>query len=44
MKYYKISESQVNNCIEVLEEWKAVIDSFIEQFISIQRLMEDEKQ
>jgi hypothetical protein len=43
MRYYKISEQQIDNCIEVLTDWKAVIESFIEQFILMKNLAEEEQ-
>ena len=37
MKYYKISEQQIDNIIEVLNDWKFVIESFIENFILLKQ-------
>ena len=36
-KEYLISEKQVNNILEVLEHWKAVLESFIENFILLKQ-------
>ena len=42
-KGYFISEEQINNIIEVLNEWKVVLESFIENFILLKqtKVMED---
>ena len=37
MKEYIITENQVDNIIEVLEEWKKVLESFIENFILLKQ-------
>ena len=42
MSDYRISEEQVDNIIEVLEEWKAVLDSFIENFILLKQTQKGE--
>jgi len=34
---YFISEEQINNIIEVLNEWKVVLESFIENFILLKQ-------
>ena len=37
MKEYIITENQVDNIIEVLAEWKKVLESFIENFILLKQ-------
>ena len=40
MTGYFISEEQINNIIEVLNDWKIVLESFIENFILLKQTKE----